>query len=138
MSGKGRPALFRVDTGSGLIGTSFGVLVFLLLLGFTVQFMFHLHARSVVRSELYGAASDAAAYADERECPIAAARLEEDLSARLGAMGELAAIEATCTSNSLHARVRVDPPSAIPSFFGDIGFLGVIDRTVEIRLEELH
>jgi hypothetical protein len=120
------------------MSTSFGVLVFLLLLGFTVQFMFHLHARSVVRSELYAATSDAVALASDRGCAVAAANLESQFPSRLGAMGELSTIDAVCGAGFLRAHVRVDPPSAIPSFFGEVGFLGSIERTVEIRLEELQ
>src|SRR3954452_14344588 len=51
-----RPDIVNRDRGAGLLGTSFGILVFLGFLFFAVQLLFNLYATSVVTSTTYDAA----------------------------------------------------------------------------------
>ncbi len=120
------------------MATMFGVLVFLLLLGFTVQFMFHLYARSVIRSETYAAATDAAGFVASDGCAAATADVHDALPRRFGSMGSDATVEVDCAASHLTVRVEVDPPTALPRFFGDSGLLGVVERSVTVRIEELQ
>jgi Flp pilus assembly protein TadG len=120
-----------------MVGTTAGLLVFLVLLLFAVQAAVSLSARSLVTAAAYDAARDVAGYASQASRADARARAEQRLRDRLGEAGRTAVIEwlATEDPDVVRLHVSVQHPSLLPRAFGDPLGVTSTDRTVEVRVE---
>jgi len=127
------------DRGAGLIGTIGGVVVFLTLLTFAVQLLFNLYATSAVSAVAHDAARTAAGGLDgSRTIEATIADAEAEARAALGQYGErlefdwdIDARRVRLTIGAEHPRVAISP---VASVFG----FNRVDRTVEIRIEEVR
>jgi Flp pilus assembly protein TadG len=127
------------DRGAGLLGTAFGILVFLGFLFFAVQLLFNLYATSVVTSATYDAARRVAtaghpATSADMDAAEAAARKE------LGNYGSRVRFTWDVASDPNVVRLHVDATN--PRFLGPtidalVGF-DEISRTVVVRVEEFR
>ena len=123
----------RSDRGSGLIGTIFGVTVFLAFLTVALQVLFNLYTASVVTAAAYDAARMAAVDGGDRVTAEAHAR---SLLGRLADDARFTWID----DDPDVVQLRVIAPSPrflVPVVDGALG-LDVIDRTVTVRVEDLQ
>jgi hypothetical protein len=120
-----------------MVGTTAGLLVFLILLLFAVQAAVSLSARSLVTAAAYDAARDVAGYSSEASRADARVRAEQRLRERLGEAGRTAVVEWTSPGDPdvVRLHVIVDHPSFLPPRFGDPLGVTSTDRTVEVRVE---
>ena len=127
------------DRGAGLLSTSFGILFFLGFLFFAVQLLFNLYATSVVTSVTYDAARSVAtsghpATQDDLDAATSRAR------SQLGNYASHVEFQWDVTSDPDVVKLRVIATN--PRFLGPVidTFVGfdVIDRTVEVRVEEFR
>lgn len=131
----------KCDRGAGLIGTIGAVVVFLVLLTFAVQLLFNLYATSAVTAVAHDAARAAAGGLVEHDTAEASTLLadaEADARRALGTYGErleftwdIDARRVRLTIGAEHPRVAISPVSGA---FG----LNRIDRTVEVRIEDVR
>jgi hypothetical protein len=130
-----RSARSSDETGAGLLGTSFGVFLFLLLLLVAVQVTFDLYARSAVGAAAFDAVSTVAGgtaggAGDSVTATTAAEARARDI---LGRYGERAEFEWTLSADVVALRVTVPNPGFLPPMFR------VADRettrTVRMRVE---
>jgi len=134
-----RPDVVNRDRGAGLLGTSFGILVFLGFLFFAVQLLFNLYATSVVTSATYDAARRVATAGH----PATQADIDEaEASARdaLGGYARRVAFEWDVASDPSVVRLHVtatQPRFLGPSIDTLVG-LDEIDRTVVVRVEDFQ
>lgn len=125
----------RGDEGAGLLGTSLGVFLFLVLLLVAVQVAFDLYARSAVGAAAFDAARAVAAAAsvpgEETTASIEAA--EARARAVLGGYGDGAEFEWEMSEDAVVLTVRVANPSMLPPALrlGD----RETERTVRMRME---
>src|SRR5947208_10449965 len=82
----------RDEAGTGLIGSVFGVLVFLFFLFLSAQVLIGLYASSIVSAAAYSAAK-AVAGADAAGLSAARGRAEDEARRQLGAFGPDASFE---------------------------------------------
>ncbi len=130
--------MLRHDRGTGAISTAAGVVVFLVFLLGAVQLLFSLYASSTVTA----VANDAARRAALRgAAPVE--DVEADARASLGRVGEdaeftwgLEDTDGDGTDDVLVLQVSALPPRFVPRSIGEGLGLGVIERTVRVRLEE--
>ncbi len=127
----------RGDAGAGLFGLVGAITVFLGLLLVATHLLFHLYARSVVTSTAEAAVRHATRYSDGASCAAMAGEAESRALADLGRAASYAEASAECSGGVLRLHLVVRPPSALPRFASGLGF-DTIDRTVEIRIEELQ
>jgi hypothetical protein len=120
-----------------MVGTTAGLLVFLILLLFAVQAAVSLSARSFVTAAAYDAARDVAAYRSSTDRAAARVRAEERLRDRLGDSGARVQVEWIDPGNPdvVRLRIVVDHPSLLPAGFGDPLGITATDRTIEVRVE---
>ena len=126
------------DRGVGAISTAAGVMVFLVFLLAAVQLLFALYASSTVTAVANDAAQRAAA---EGAPPVAV--IEADARSSLGAAGDAATFtwatddaDRDGNDDTVVLRVVALPPRFVPRSVGEGLGLGVIDRTVRVRIEE--
>ena len=127
------------DRGAGLLGTSFGILVFLGFLFFAVQLLFNLYATSVVTSATYDAARRVATAghpATQADTNAAEAAAREEL----GRYASRVTFTWDLASDPTVVKLRV--VAANPRFLGPaidslVGF-DEIRRTVVVRVEEFQ
>ncbi len=129
----------RGERGAGLIGTSTGFLVFLLLLFAAVQILFNLYATTMVTSAAHRAAAQVAGFdASENRCaavPAAEAAFVETLG-QYGRDGN-AALSWNCTDpDRVIVIVTADHPTVLPGAVAAILGLSHLRRTIEIRTEQ--
>ena len=128
------------ERGAGLVSTTTGVTVFLVLLLFAVQVLYNLYATSVVTAAAYDAArvvAGAAARGDPREAEQQGKARFRQLLGRYGTdqVETLDFSESTDDVVVLHVRSR--NPSLLLGRVGRTAF-GVIDRRVRVRVERFQ
>jgi folate-dependent phosphoribosylglycinamide formyltransferase PurN len=124
--------------GAAMIGTTAGMLVFLILLLFAVQTTVALHARSVVTATAYDAAREVAAHSSASSRAAARRRAEQRFAQRLGTYGaQHVRLEWLDVDDPDVVRVRVvaEHPSLLPAAFGGALGLRTTDRRIEVRVE---
>jgi hypothetical protein len=120
-----------------MVGTTAGLLVFLILLLFAVQAAVSLSARSFVTAAAYDAARDVATYRSAADRDAARVRAESRLRSRLGETGDRVLIVWLDPADPDVVRLRIvaEHPSLLPTRFGDPLGITATDRTVEVRVE---
>jgi len=124
----------RGDDGSGLIATTTGVLVFLVLLLLAVQVTYHLYATSVVTAAAFdGARLAAGATGVDKE----AAR--DHVVELLGTYGRdrVETIEVERNGDVIALHVVARNPGFLPSTLRRPMGLDRVERTVRVRVEEV-
>ena len=127
------------DRGAGLLGTTFGILVFLGFLFFAVQLLFNLYATSVVTSATYDAARRVATAGH----PATRADMDAAEAAARNELGNYASrVRFTWDVASDPNEVRLHVDAANPRFLGStidalVGF-DEISRTVVVRVEDFR
>ncbi len=130
----------RHERGAGLIGTIFGVTVFLAFLTVAVQILMNLYSASVVTAAAYDAARQVAS--EGQRPPLddeAKARAEAHARSLLGRLAddtEFVWVETDPAVVRLQVVART-PRFLLPVVDGALG-LDVIDRTVTVRREVLQ
>ena len=128
------------ESGAGLVSTTAGVTVFLVLLFFAVQVLYNLYATSVVTAAAYDAARVAAGAAARGNSVDA----EEQGKARFRELvGRYAAkhVETLDFSESTEDVIVLHVRSRNPNLLlnrSESGAFGVIDRRVRVRVERFQ
>lgn len=133
--------LTHQDRGAGLLSTSAGFLVFMLMLLAAVQIMFNLYATSLVTGAAYDAARQVASFDSSADRCAGATAAEASFLASLGdyGAGGHASLQWTCTDPSVvKARVQAQHPSILPKDLAGLSSLANLDRTIEVRVESLR
>jgi Flp pilus assembly protein TadG len=130
------------ESGSGLISTIAGLLVFLALLLFAVQTLIALYARSMTTDAAYeGARLVAGARTDHDAAPVpedARAHAEDVVRRQLGAFGSRVELDWSATTwDTVALTVRARPPGFLWASLRSIG-APTIERTVRVRVEKLR
>ncbi len=135
-----RPASTPGDRATGVFGTTFGFLVFLIFLLFSVQLLFGLYVRTTVTA----VATDLAQRAANEGAALDAARFaayETEAQRRLGRYGDDAAFTFTLADADLDGiddtvRVHVDAalPTLLPTRWAPLSPTS-FERTMSARLE---
>lgn len=135
-----RRSLTVGESGTGLIGTSAGVAVFLIFLLFAVQLTLNLYATSTVSAAGFDAARTVASqrvdHGDAAEVAAAQADATETLRTMLGETGRHADVSWTVGTEVVRLRLVVDAPGVLPSAFGGSAGPRRIDRTFVVRVEQ--
>lgn len=124
--------------GAGLVSTSAGLLVFMLLMLAAVQILFNLYATSMVTAAAHDAARQVAGLDAAADRCGAAARAEAEFLRSLGDYGAAghATLHWTCTDpDVVRLRVVARHPSVLPERLGPLNSLASLDRTIEVRVE---
>ncbi len=127
------------ERGAGLLGTSAGLLVFLLLMFAAVQILFNLYATSMVTSAAYDAARSVAGFDSAASRCAAVPAAERAFADALGDYATAAGVSLTwtCTDpRSVRLRVQADHPSVLPPRMAGLGSLASLDRTITVRTEQ--
>lgn len=130
----------RHERGSGMIGTTAGVLVFLMFLLFATHLLLRLYAVTVVTSAATEGARTAADGSVDHTDPAAVAaarrRGEDRVRHLLGEAGARADLDwSGSTAEQVSLRVRLDVPDVLPSSLGMALPHDTVDRTVTVRSE---
>ena len=126
------------ERGAGLVGTSAGFLVFMLMMLAAVQILFNLYATSIVTAAAHDAARDVAGFDAAADRCGAVAAAEASFVRSLGEYGTAghATLQWTCNNpNVVRVRVVARHPSILPARLGGLASLTNLDRTIEIRTE---
>jgi hypothetical protein len=126
----------RTEDGTGLIGSTAGILVFVVFMLLAVQVLFDLYARSAVTSASFDAARVVAG-ADAGATPAAEADAEDAARRVLGHYGARARFRWTVDSDTVALTVHLRNPSLLPAVFSRPLSLDTIDRTVRVHRERL-
>ena len=122
-----------------MFGAWFGLVVFLLLLLFSVQTLTNLYANNVVTSEARAAVREVAGYASADDREAAAARARDRFLAEIGdlrADADLVFLDPT-DPDIIRARVTARPRRILPALLGQV-FFGEVDRIIEVRVERVR
>jgi len=127
------------ERGSGLIGTSAGFLVFLLLLFAAVQILFNLYATTMVTTAAHEAAMKVAGFdASPDRCgavPAAEAAFVDALG-QYGREGH-ATLAWTCNDpQRVIVRVTADHPTVLPQAVAGLFGLSHMSKIIEVRTEQ--
>lgn len=125
------------DAGTGLIGTTTGVLCFLLLLVVAVQVLFNLYAASAVRAAAFDAARIAAGTAAVTAPGQARRDAEDHVRRVLGRYGadRVEAVTLALDGPDVVVTVTATNPSLLPRLL-PAGFAwGTLERSVRVRIE---
>ena len=114
---------------------SFGVLISLLALLFTVQFMYDMYATSVITGLGYDAARDVAGFRNEADRSAAVDRAEGDLREALGGYAGDLNLAWTVNAESVSLTITATHPTIMPSLFGPLA-LDEVNETIIVRAEE--
>lgn len=129
------------ERGTGLIGSTAGIAVFLIFLLFAVQLTVDLYARSSVSAAGYDATRSVAARQVDHDDPAsvrrAVARAEKGLRQLLGDLGRRATLTWQVKDDQVRLRIRADTPAIVPRTLGADTGLGSIDRTFVVRIEQV-
>lgn len=132
----------REERGTGLVGTLAGVIVFLVLLLFAVQLSVNLYATTTVTAAGFDAARLVASKEVDHADPgsVAAARMRGEARFRslMGAAGDRAVLHWSGGADTVRLQVTLHTPTILPRSFGGRVAFGRIDRTFEVRVEELQ
>jgi hypothetical protein len=125
----------RTEEGSGLVGTIFGVAMFLILLLFAVQVLVRFYAASAMTAAGFDAARRVAS-ADAVDRPAAAQAAEARARRGLGSFGRtrMAFVWQQMDGQQIVLEVRGRPPTFLPL----PGWLATVDRTVRVRTERFR
>lgn len=131
------------DSGTGLIGTSAAVTVFLVFLLFAVQLLIGLYGRSVVTATAYDGARSVAGARVDHANPTAVATAQDAATARmrqqLGDVGSRATFDWNGSdADTIVLRVRANNPRLSFPGFDRPMLTDHIDRTVHARIERLR
>lgn len=124
-----------------MVGTSAAFLVFLLLMFAAVQILFNLYATSMVTAAAHDAARDVAGFNAATDRCSATAGAESAFMDALGDYGDRghATLQWTCGDpDVIRLRVIADHPTILPPMLAGLLSLGHLDRTIEIRVEDLR
>ena len=127
--------------GSGLFGTLMGFVVFMVLLMTAVQVLFNLYATTVVSSAALDAARMVAGYDSATSRCGAIAEANEVFRERLGAYTErgTATLSWSCDNpDVVRVVVQAQHPTILPSRARGLTGLGSLQRTIELRVEDLR
>jgi hypothetical protein len=124
----------RAEDGTGLIGSTVGVLVFVVFLLLGVQVLFDLYARSAVTAATFDAARVVAG-ADAGGAPGAEADAEGTARRMLGHYGQGAEFRWAVEADAIALTVHVRSPSLLPALVTRPLSLDTIERTVRVRRE---
>lgn len=141
-----RPALGeaprRSEQGTGLLGTTAGVAVFLVLLLFAVQLLVNLYATTTVTAAGLDAARLVASKNVDHHDPgaVASARTQAEARFRslMGEAGAQAKLSWAGDVETVRLRVTLESPSILPRTLGNLVAFRQIDRTFEVQVEELR
>lgn len=131
----------RSERGAGMVGSSAGFLVFLLLLFAAVQILFNLFATSMVTSAAHEAAREVAGY---RSAPDRCAAVTDAEAQFVEALGEYgrgghATLTWTCSDpEAVTVQVIAQHPTVLPARMVGLLSLGRLDRTIVIRVEDFE
>lgn len=130
------------ESGSGLISTIAGLLVFLALLLFSVQTLVALYARSMTTDAAYeGARLVAGARTDHDDSLVpdeARVHAEEVVRGQLGAFGRRVELDwSSSTWDTVALTIRARPPGFLWASLRATG-APMIERTVRVRVEKLR
>lgn len=130
------------EAGTGLIGTTAGVSVFLLLMLVAVQLSVNLFATSTVTAAGYDAARIVASrqvdHGDPSAVGAAQARAEATFHDLVGHAATDARLSWHLDGNDVRFRVQMRPPGILPRSLGIAVGMDDIDRTFVVRIEELR
>ena len=132
----GRPA--DRQRGTGLISTSVGFLVFMLMMLAAVQILFNLYATSMVTAAAHDAAREVAGFDSDADRCGAVPAAEASFRRSLGDYGTSghATLHWTCNNpDVVRVRVVARHPSVLPQRFTGLTSLAALDRTIEVRTE---
>lgn len=124
--------------GAGLVSTSAGFLVFMLLMLAAVQILFNLYATSMVTAAAHDAAREVAGLDAATDRCGAVADAEAAFLQSLGDYGAAghATLHWTCNNpDVVRVRVVAQHPSVLPERLAALTSLASLDRTIEIRAE---
>jgi hypothetical protein len=124
----------RAEDGTGLIGSTVGVLVFVVFLLLGVQVLFDLYARSAVTAATFDAARVVAG-ADAGGASGAEADAEGAARRMLGHYGQGAEFRWAVEADAIALTVHVRSPSLLPALVTRPLSLDTIERTVRVRRE---
>jgi len=122
----------RDQAGTGLIGSVFGVLVFLFFLFLSAQVLIGLYASSIVSAAAYSAAK-AVAGADAAGLT---ARAEDAARRQLGAFGPGASFEWSTDGDAVNLSLTARRPQLLPDAVAPTAHH--VTRSVRVRLERLR
>lgn len=130
------------ERGAGVVGTSTGFLIFLLLLFAAVQILFNLYATSMVVSEAHRAARSVASirggpHRCQHSAPVAEQRFQE----ALGSYGDAgyARLQWNCDNPGfVEVTVTAEHPSLLPARIGRLRNLNLVERTIQVRVEQFQ
>ena len=130
------PRRRRAEEGTGLIGSTAGILVFVVFLLLAVQVLFDLYARSAVTAATFDAARVVAG-ADAGATP--AAEVDAETTARhvLGRYGHRARFHWAVDAENVALTVQARNPGLLPALVSRALSLDAIERTVRVRRERL-
>lgn len=132
----GRPT--QQQRGAGLVSTSAGLLVFMLLMLAAVQILFNLYATSMVTAAAHDAAREVAGLDAVADRCGAVADAQAAFLQSLGDYGAAghATLHWTCSNpDVVRVRVTARHPSVLPDRFAALNSLARLDRTIEVRAE---
>lgn len=124
--------------GAGLVSTSAGLLVFMLLMLAAVQILFNLYATSMVTAAAHDAARAVAGLDAAADRCGSVADAEAAFVRSLGDYGAAghATLHWTCNDpDVVRVRVVARHPTVLPERLAALTSLGRLDRTIEIRTE---
>jgi hypothetical protein len=131
----------RRERGSGLVGTTVGVVAFSALLLLVVQLLADLHASSALAAAAHEGANAVARTplggvgADPAEGGARAAA-EARLRQRLGPWGAQVRLDWSASdADSVVLRVEAPPPAVLPAALASPLGVGALERTVRVRRE---
>lgn len=127
------------ERGAGVIASTAGVLVFLVLMLAAVQIMFDLYATSMVTAAAHDAAREVAGFDAAADRCAMVPDAERRFVASLGDYARTArvSLQWTCgASDFVAVRVTAEHPTLIPGLAAGLLPLARVDRTIEVRLEQ--
>lgn len=127
----------RASRGSGVLGTSLGLFVFLLTMFVAVQVAYALYARSMLTNAAHDAARHVAGYGAAADRDAARATEEARFHDRFGGLDErdAALVWAADDPDVVAVRVTARLPSLLPLGLSDAFGVGSTDREVRVRVE---
>lgn len=126
------------ERGAGMVGTSAGFLVFLLLLLVAVQILFNLYANTMVTSAAHTAARSVAGHRASDDRCAAVEGANERFVETLGEYGDggHATLEWTCRHpDAVAVRISATHPTILPARMSGLLGLGHLERTIVVRVE---
>ena len=128
----------RIDRGAAMVGTTAGVLVFLLLLFAAVQILFNLYATSMVTSAAHEAARHVAGYASATDRCAAVGDAEAGFVDALGEYGNATLTWDCAGPDVVSVRIVAEHPTVLPARMAGLVDLARMDRTIVVRIEEFR